>query len=45
MAIDEILSLYEGLLSAYIKLKQLGYKTPEDYLKQTKNLSIQRIVT
>jgi len=28
-----------------VKLKQLGYKTPADYLKQTKNLSIQRIVT
>jgi len=28
-----------------VKLKQLNYKTPADYLKQTKNLSIQRIVT
>jgi transposase-like protein len=28
-----------------VRLKQLGYKTPADYLKQTKNLSIQRIVT
>lgn len=28
-----------------VKLKQLGYKTPADYLKQTKNISIQRIVT
>lgn len=27
-----------------VKLKQLGYKTPEQYLKQTKNLYIQRIV-
>ena len=28
-----------------IKLKQLDYKTPADYLKSTKNISIQRIVT
>ena len=28
-----------------VRLKQLGYKTPSEYLKQTKNLSIQRIVT
>lgn len=28
-----------------VKLKQLGYKTPADYLRQTKNLYIQRIVT
>lgn len=28
-----------------VKLKQLGYKTPADYLKYTKNISIQRIVT
>lgn len=28
-----------------VKLKQLNYKTPADYLKQTKNISIQRIVT
>jgi len=27
-----------------IRLKQLGYKTPSEYLKQTKNLYIQRIV-
>lgn len=28
-----------------VKLKQLSHKTPADYLKQVKNISIQRIVT
>lgn len=28
-----------------VKLKQLSYKTPADYLKETKNISIQCIVT
>jgi len=39
------LIIYLNKYNFDVKLKQLGYKTPEDYLKQTKNLSIQRIVT
>lgn len=39
------LIIYLNSYNFDVKLKQLGYKTPADYLKQTKNLSIQRIVT
>lgn len=45
---DDLKEKLISYLNSYnfdVKLKQLGYKTPADYLKQTKNLSIQRIVT
>ena len=43
--LKEKLISYLNHYNFMIKLKQLGYKTPSEYLKQTKNLSIQRIVT
>ena len=48
---ENVVDLKEKLISYLnhynfvVRLKQLGYKTPADYLKQTKNISIQRIVT
>jgi len=39
------LIIYLNMYNFDVKLKQLGYRTPADYLKQTKNISIQRIVT
>ena len=43
--LKEKLISYLNHYNFMVRLKQLGYKTPADYLKQTKNLSIQRIVT
>jgi transposase-like protein len=40
----EKLTYYLNRYNFEVKLKQLGYKTPADYLRQTKNISIQRIV-
>lgn len=39
------LLVYLNRYNFEVKLKQLNYKTPADYLKQTKSLSIQRIVS
>ncbi|HLC94132.1 MAG TPA: hypothetical protein VJH96_01015, partial [Patescibacteria group bacterium] len=41
---DKLIS-YLNRYNFEVKLKQLNYKTPADYLKQTKSLSIQRIVS
>ena len=35
---------YLNSYNFHVKLKQLGYKTPADYLQQTYNTSIQPIV-
>lgn len=43
--LKEKLISYLNHYNFMIKLKQLSYKTPADYLKSTKNISIQRIVT
>lgn len=43
--LKEKLIAYLNHYNFVVKLKQLGYKTPAEYLKQTKNISIQRIVT
>lgn len=43
--LKEKLITYLNNYNFMIKLKQLGYKTPAEYLKSTKNISIQRIVT
>ena len=45
--VDDLKAKLIAYLNRYnfeVKLKQLNYKTPADYLKQTKKLSIQRIV-
>jgi len=38
------LTAYLNKYNFEVKLKQLGYKTPSDYLKEVKGISIQRIV-
>jgi transposase-like protein len=45
--VDLVLKLitYLNKYNFEVKLKQLGYKTPNEYLKETKGLYIQRIVT
>lgn len=45
--VDDLKDKLVSYLNCYnfeVKLKQLNYKTPADYLNQTKKLSIQRIV-
>lgn len=43
--LKEKLIYYLNSYNFEVKLKQLGYRTPADYLILTKNISIQRIVT
>lgn len=43
--LKEKLISYLNRYNFEVKLRQLNYRTPVDYLRQTKNLSIQRIVS